>query len=298
MWKSIDFNVPASATVLEEKVDSVVNGVPDGLSAAGSRLSVVAEAIPVHKSPIALLAGKDAELTADLSAYLSTRSKFLCVHPYIHPVGDRRGDYAYLSPGGCREAVMAKLADPYEELEGDAAVFVKISGYDNADLANKLAAFNTVFPLVPLQLAQRRAADLAVLEKEKYILGNGFISPKFQYLDERQHSTNKKIDACLAELLGISHGYDIQNKRPETLLQELMAKKRQRSEESLEKWETLSSIFTGGAGEAAFISGSVRTIRNGFSKLGLRDGASPLAVICCWIGEEEAMTVFREVLGI
>lgn len=300
MWQSVNFNIPASAAALKQSADPVLTAVPGEMSAAQSRLSGVAGFIPVTPSPISGCATNAADLISRLNSLLAISTDFLCVHPYVHPVGDKRGDYTYLSPSSCRDAVLAKLADPYEKLPAGecGAVFLKLSGYDHADMAGKLAAFNTVFPVASLQLVQRRAADLAVLETDKYVFGNGFISPKFQKLKERQHQTNNKMDVALATMLAISHGYDTQNKRPETLLSELMTKKQNNTAEAAAAWEKISSIFSGGSGQAAYLSGSVRQIRHDFSKLAINDGAHVLTVICCWIGEPEAMTVFREVLGL
>ncbi|WP_027721201.1 hypothetical protein [Maridesulfovibrio zosterae] len=300
MWQTVNFTLPDTAAGIKQDSDSVLTAVSGEMSAAQSRLSGVAGFIPVTPSPISGNAGNAADLTNRLKTLLAVNAQFICVHPYVHPVGDKRGDYTYLSPSGCRDAVLAKLADPYEKLPASecGALFLKITGYDHADMAAKLAVFNNVFPVTSLQLVQRRAADLSVHENEKYIFGNGFISPKFQSLEERQHQTNKMMDARMARLVAVSHGYDTQNIRPESLLSELINKKRIQTEQADEVWKNLCSSFSGGSGNAAYLSGSVRQIRHDFSRLAIREGAHILSVICCWIGEAEAMTVFREVLGI
>ncbi|WP_319780786.1 hypothetical protein [Maridesulfovibrio sp.] len=300
MWKPVNYTLPESAAGIKQGADPVLNSVPGEVGAAQSRLNGVAGFIPVTPSPVSGPAGNAENLISRLNSLLAISADFLCVHPYVHPVGDKRGDYAYLSPSSCRDAVLAKLADPYENLpEGDcAAVFLQITGYDHADMAKKLAAFNTVFPVVPLQLVQRRAADLAVLETEKFIFGTGFVSPKFQKLDERQHKKNRDMDTAMASMLAYCHGYDTQNKRPETRLQEVMAKKQNKAAEAAASWAELAATFAGGSGQAAYLTGSVGQIRNDFSKLAITDGAHVLSVICCWIGQPEKMAIFKEVLGL
>ncbi|HAS87819.1 MAG TPA: hypothetical protein DCS48_00690 [Desulfovibrio sp.] len=274
--------------------------MPGEVSAAQNRLNGVAGFIPVTPSPVSGVAGNASDLISRLNSLLAISADFICIHPYVHPVGDKRGDYAYLSPSSCRDAMLTKLADPYEKLpEGQCGVvFLQLTGYDHADMAKKLAAFNTVFPVVSLQLVQRRAADLAVLETEKYVFGNGFISPKFQKLDERQHKKNRDMDAAMASMLAISHGYDTQNKRPETRLQEVMEKKKNQVAEAAASWTELAGTFAGGSGQAAYLAGTVGQIRNDFSKLAITDGAHVLSVICCWIGQPEELAIFKEVLGI
>ena len=300
MWKTVNFKIPDPAAAIKQDADPVLNAVPGEVAAAQSRLNGVTGFIPVTPSPVSGVAGNASDLISRLNSLLAISADFLCIHPYVHPVGDKRGDYAYLSPSSCRDAVMAKLADPYENLPAGecAAIFLQLTGYDHADMAKKLAAFNTVFPVVPLQLVQRRAADLAVLETEKFILGSGFVSPKFQKLDERQHHTNKAMDVGMASVLAYCHGYDTQNKRPETRLQEVMTKKKNQAAEAAASWAELAGTFTGGSGQAAYLIGTVGGIRNDFSKLAINDGAHVLTVTCCWIGAPEAMTVLREVLGI
>ncbi|MBI9109917.1 hypothetical protein [Maridesulfovibrio ferrireducens] len=300
MWKSVNFKVPAAAAAINQGADPVLAAVAGEMSAAGSRLSGVAGFIPVTPSIISGSAGNAQGLISQLNELLNVSSKFLCAHPYVHPLGDKRGDYTYLSPSGCLDGMLAKLADPSDDLPEtvSGSVFLKFTAYDHADLAAKLAAFNAVLPVTPLQMVQRRAEDLNVLETEKYILGDGFISPKFQDLDARQQVTNNKMDSKLARMVAVSHGYDCQNKRPETLLSELITKKQKATEEAGAAWERFCSLFSGGSGQAAYLNGSVRDIRLELANMGTSDGTHVLSVICCWIGEAEAMTVFREVLGI
>lgn len=300
MWQTVNFQLPETAAAIKQESDPVLNSVPGEVGAAESRLNGVAGFIPVTPSPVSGVAGNASDLISRLNSLLAISADFVCIHPYVHPVGDKRGDYTYLSPSACRDAMLAKLADPYENLpEGNcASVFLQITGYDHADMAKKLDTFNTVFPVVPLQLVQRRAADLAVLETEKYIFGNGFISPKFQKLDERQHKKNREMDAAMAFALAFCHGYDTQNKRPETRLQGVMAKKKNQAAEAAASWAELAGTFTGGSGQAAYLAGTVGQIRNDFSKLAITDGAHVLTVICCWIGQAEKMAIFKEVLGL
>ncbi|WP_319761874.1 hypothetical protein [Maridesulfovibrio sp.] len=300
MWKTVSFNLPGTAAAIKQGAAPVLNSVHGEVGAAQSRLNGVAGFIPVTPSPISGVAGNASDLISRLNSLLAISADFLCVHPYVHPVGDKRGDYTYLSPSSCRDAVLAKLADPYENLPAGecGAVFLQLTGYDHADMAKKLDTFNSVFPVVPLQLVQRRAADLAVLETEKYIFGTGFVSPKFQKLDERQHKKNRDMDAAMASMLAISHGYDTQNQRPETRLQEVMEKKRNQAAEAAASWAELAGTFAGGSGQAAYLTGSVGQIRNDFSKLAITDGAHVLSVICCWIGPPEKMAIFKEVLGL
>lgn len=300
MWQPVNFTLPNTAQTIQQSAASVLKAVNAELEAAQNRLSGVAGNIPVTPSPISAGATSAAELLQKLNELLAVSTHCLCVHPYVHPVGDKRGDYSYLSPSSCRDAVMAKLADPSEDLPAGecAAVFLQLTGFDHADMAKKLADFNAVFPATSLQLVQRRAGDLAVLETEKYVFGTGFVSPKFQRLDVRQQKKNRDMDTAMASALAYCHGYDSQNTRPETRLQAVMSKKKNKAAEAAASWEELSATFTGGAGQAAYLTGSVGRIRNEFSKLAITDGAHVLSVICCWIGQPEKLATFKEVLGL
>ncbi len=292
--------MPTSGAAIKQGADSVLAAVPDEMEAANNRLNGVAGFIPVTPSVISGEAGNAQIIISQLDELLNTSSQFICAHPYVHPLGDKRGDYTYLSPSTCIEGMLTKLADPAEKMpEGNCgSIFLKFTAYDHANLASILATFNSVFPVTPLQMVQRRAEDLNILETEKYVLGNGFVSPKFQNLDVRQHKTNKELDSKLASLVAVSHGYNCQNKRPELLLTELIVKKKTATEKLNTDWDNFCSLFKGGSGKAVYLSGDVLSITRDLSHMEIDDGTHALTVICGWIGDVQATTVFREVLGI
>ncbi len=161
-WSTVSLTTPPTLQTVHEGLHNCRTAIPAELDNSTARLNTVKETVTISANPVAAAASNVAALRASMESLLQAGGRFVCVHPYIHPLGDRRGDYAYLTPQQAVEGMAAKLADPKDlqaedELRG---VFLLLRGVDNDDFAKTLVAFNAVFPVTELQLAERRADGL------------------------------------------------------------------------------------------------------------------------------------------
>ena len=235
-----------------------------------------------------------------MNELLQVGGRFVCTHPYLHPLGDRRGDYSYLTPQQAVEGMAAKLADPMDlPADGDLqGLFLLLRGVDHRGFADALGAFNTIFPVTELQLAERRAGWLATLEKDKLIQATGPIHPAWHEQDPRRHGGGTEMETTLGPLVAMAEGYDQENVRPEAELAALIEKKRAHLQAIDAAWTALADNLQNGTGLALVLEGNSGSIHRQLVENTPPAEGYKLAAVCGWIGEAHQMTFFRELLGI
>lgn len=299
-WTSVSITLPASLQVVRNGLQECITAAPDELDASQARLAGVTGAATVAANPTADTASAVDTLRASMEALLQAGGRFVCVHPFIHPLGDRRGDYAYLTPQQAVEGLAAKLADP-KDLQAGAAlrgVFLVLRGVNYAGFAETLAAFNAVFPVTELQQAQRRAASLASLEKDKLIQETGPIHPAWRSQEPRRHQGGTTLETGLGGLLGMAEGYDVENTRPEAELDALIEKKRAHLKALDAAWTAITEGLQGNIGAGLVLDGNIGGIYRQLTEALPPVEGYKLAAACCWIGNADDMTFFQELLGL
>lgn len=302
----ISFTVPATAATIRSGLSAVVTGVA-GVTAEGTgRLAAVTGGAVPQKSPLAGAAANVAALRAQLDALLQAGGRFVCVHPYVHPVGDRRGEYSYLTPSDCVAALGDKIADP-EDGAGDAdagnlaAVCVLLHAADHGPFAALLAAFNAVFPVTELQLAERRARQLITLEKDKRIIATAPKEPRWVASAPHRHGALCGMDTALGALVAQSEAFAAENASAEAELAALMQARAAHVAQLDAAWQALCSGLSGDAGDAGlgwYLSGDAAGMARQLAAGGTPVSAYKLCAALCWVGAAERVAVFKEVFGL
>jgi hypothetical protein len=268
-----------------------------------------------QKSPLAGAAANVAALRAQLEALLQAGGRFVCVHPYVHPVGDRRGEYSYLTPSDCVAALAGKVADPEdqpsetasEDGAGDAddgnlaAVCVLLHAADHGPFAALLAAFNAVFPVTELQLAERRARQLITLEKDKRIIATAPKEPRWVASAPHRHGALCGMDSALGALVAQSEAFAAENASAEAELAALMQARVAHVAQLDAAWQALCSGLSGDAGAAGlgwYLSGDAAGMARQLAAGGTPVSAYKLSAALCWVGATERVAVFKEVFGL
>jgi hypothetical protein len=256
-----------------------------------------------QKSPLAGAAANVTALRTQLEALLQAGGRFVCVHPYVHPVGDRRGEYSYLTPSDCVAALADKIADP-EDGAGDAdagnlaAVCVLLHAADHGPFAALLAAFNAVFPVTELQLAERRARQLITLEKDKRIIATAPKEPRWVASAPHRHGALCGMDTALGALVAQSEAFAAENASAEAELSAIMQARAAHVAQLDAAWQALCSGLAGDAGLGWYLSGDAAGMARQLAAGGTPVSAYKLCGALCWVGAAERVAVFKEVFGL
>ncbi|WP_027361092.1 hypothetical protein [Halodesulfovibrio aestuarii] len=296
-WSNISF-APVGANIYQS-LSPVLSGAAGELAGSKGRLSSITGVVPVARNPLSTGAATVAALRSALIDLTAQSGQCVCVHPYVHTVGHRRGEYSYLTPNDALKALGNKLIDAEEKLPSGklGAVFVLLYGATHADFVKQLGAFLQVFPVTELQLVMRRANALNTHEKDKFITPAGRMWPEFRQRDLRQHGTVRSVGSCLGPLVAVGEGYN-EATTPEAQLAALMDKKAAHIQQAENAWQQLVATMQGGAGKAMYCEGSLAGLRAELFKSGTPSSVYKLCTAMCWLGAPQQLTVLKEVFGL
>jgi len=299
-WQSITFAVPPAAVAIHDGFGPVVSGISGEVAGAQARLAAVTGGAVAQASPLAASASGVVALREALEALVASGGRMVAVHPYIHPAGDRRGDYSYLTPVDCVAALAAKLTDAEDLPEAGslAAVVVLIHAFDHAPFAAALAAFNAVFPVTELQLAERRARALASLEADKLIIATAPREPRWTTATPHRHATVRSMETQLGPLLAQCEAYDAENTPPEAELAVLLAERAAHVAQLEAAWSAFASACFGDAGLGMYLAGDAENMARQLLAGGAPAAAYKLCAAVCWVGHSDRVAIFREVFGL
>ncbi|SOB60524.1 conserved protein of unknown function [Pseudodesulfovibrio profundus] len=299
-WNPITLAPPPSLQAVHDELQGCRGAAPNELDASQNRLAAVNGAIPIASNPVAAAAAGVEALRIATIGLLQAGGHFLCLHPYIHPLGDRRGEYAYLTPQQTVTGMADKLADPQDVLSKNSleSVFLLLRGVDHDHFAAVLDAFCTLFPVTELMLAKRRAKWLATLEKDKLIRAVGPVHPSWHSHETRRHPRTVQLDQEMGGLLGMAEGYEQENTRPEAELNALIEKKRTHLQELDAAWTLVTDALRGDSGVGLALNGNMGSIRRQ-----LKENTPPvegykLSALCCWIGSIDDVAFIREMVSL
>lgn len=296
----ITMHTPPTATTIHDGLAAVTSGIAGEVAGAQARLAAVTGGAVVQSAALSGAAAGASALRDQLAALLQSGGTMLAVHPYIHPVGDRRGDYSYLTPSDCVAALASKLTDT-EDLPDSgnlAAVVVLIHALDHAAFAAALGAFNAVFPVTELQLAERRAAQLATLETDKGIITTAPKEPRWVANAPHRHGTACRLDTSLGALLAQCEGYDSENTSPEAELAALLTERAAHVAALEAAWVAFCNGLQGGNALGSYCTGDAESIARQLVASGAPAAAYKLCAAVCWVGAPERVRLFKEVFGL
>lgn len=297
LWSNISF-APTGANI-HQSLSPVLSGAAGELAGSKGRLSSITGVVPAARNPLSAGAATVAALRSALIDLTAQSGRCVCVHPYVHTVGHRRGEYSYLTPNDALKALGNKLVDAEETLPSCklGAVFVLLYGATHSDFVKQLDAFLQVFPVTELQLVMRRANALNTHEEDKFITPAGRIWPEFQQRDLRQHCAVRSVDSRLGRLVAVGEGYN-ESTTPEAQLAALMDKKAAHIQQAEQAWQQLVESMKGGAGKALYREGSLAGLRGELLKSGTPLSVYKLSAAMCWLASPQQLKVLKEVLGL
>ncbi|MDK2956538.1 MAG: hypothetical protein PWQ57_2034 [Desulfovibrionales bacterium] len=299
-WTSASFRTPDAAQELRSQVAGALSAAPAALGDRAGRLAAVAGVLPLEPSPVAAGASGAATLRSQLAGLFAAGGRSLWIHPYAHPVGDRRGAYAYLTPQDAVAALAAKLADPVDAPPAGemVAVCLMICGVEHGDFARALQAAADVFPSAALRMALRRARWLAGLETSKFLRPEAPAQPLWETGDPSRLPALARRRAALTASLAQLEAYAAEDVTPEDELAAVIAARRARLTAQDDAWRTLREQLAGGAGHVLTAQGDAAGIRRRLLAVAAPDAGYTLTMLGCWLGAPETMTFLRELLSV
>lgn len=300
MLSPIHFKWPSTFSAVNSSAANKLTNAAAQITAAKSRLQN-APALAVTSNPIAAnCAGALNELNA-LHAVLMANVNSFCVHPWTQGVGQGDSHYRYLSPANAMAATAKKFidsADVHKPAVAVDAICVLLSATSYAQLSATLQQFCIVFPDAQLHLCQRRAKQLATLEKDKLLLpdaaGNAVWRPG------RVAAIARSGIGCRAvgERLSLAVGYEAGGVVSDAELINLANKKAQHLTDVKTAIETFAASFAGAVGRGVFIANkNPEQIKNQLAVHSLGHD-EPLACCVVYAGAPGKLTLLREVLGL
>lgn len=300
-WSTLSVRAP-------ETLKDVRKGISPSLETTGladiqTRIASANSSVSLARNPLSGLSAVVNDLQAQAEDLLSFGGRVLCVHPYLHPVGDRRGDFSYLTAADCIKHLAAKFADVVDCAASDSAaqlgaVCVLLSAHDHAMFSSKLSAFNAVFPVTELQLAQRRARWLHTLHSDKFVIPPSPIWPEWTRPDCRVHKTVSTLDTSISALLAVAAGYDADNTSPCDELADVIDQKVDQISTLSAAWDALSISLSGGDAKVLHLEGSAGAIHRKLLTSELGIAGDKLCAAVCWTGAPERVALFKELWNV
>ncbi|ABC33408.1 conserved hypothetical protein [Hahella chejuensis KCTC 2396] len=298
-WRLTAFspsNTEAQAVALAAPI---LAGADASLAEASARMQGVS--LSYARNPLAAQANEAAAARDAYLALMRYEGQTLCVHPFQEGVGDGSGLYRYLSAPNAAARLAAKLTDaqdvgrPRGQLD---AVAVLIVARDLAGFAERLKLFNAVFPAPELQLAQRRAAQLATLEQEKFILPDAPLTPPWIARDGLQIPRLAQHGRAVGAQLATAQGYAAETPNPIVELQGVIERKRQRLQQLQNHYTQLKSQLTGQAGFALYAQGDAPNVAAQLQAPGVPGHEYVLTAGALFVAKAGQLTFLKEMFGL
>ena len=117
-WNAVDFSPSDTLSGIGDSLMPAVEGLVSDVQAGAGKLTELAEKVPNAVPDVSALAGMADELRGRLAGLMTGSVSVLCVHPWQQGVGDRKGDYAWLTPENALASLSARCVPAC--LTGDA----------------------------------------------------------------------------------------------------------------------------------------------------------------------------------
>ncbi|WP_020411015.1 hypothetical protein [Hahella ganghwensis] len=299
-WEAGPFQFPPSGQQVLDQVAPVLSGASVELSAAQNRLESIGASFVTN--PLALIADKAQQAREQLRGLLNVKGQVLCVHPFLEGIGQGQGRYQYLSAPNLVQCLAEKLQDKHDEgrpVGPCDALCILVTATEYGRFSEALGSFNQVFPVPELQLAERRAGQLAVLESEKTIQPNAALNPHWKDRDHGQYPLAQEIRRGIGAQVGLMESFDAENQTPIDELQQLIAKKQRWLQQQEDNITALKARCSGPAGFRLFLENqSPSGIAKALQAPGLPGHENVLAAGVLLVTEPGGLTLFKEVLGL
>lgn len=300
MFSDIQFRWPPSFADVNTATSAKLANAAAEIGEAKGRLQAV-PAVPVVSNPVADESAGSLAALAQLHALLAREALCICVHPWTQGVGQGEGVARYLSPANAVTAAAAKFtdgADTHKPKTAMEVVCVVLSATSFKQLGEAVGQFCAVMPSAPLAMCQRRAMQLATLERDKAELPNAPGNAMWAPSHLRAVKPVRGGVAALGEQLAHACGYEEGGISAVQELTALADKKQQAITAATNAITAITNTFTGGNGKGVFISARApEQIKNQLAGSGL-DHDAPLACCMVYAAPAGSLDVLRELLGL
>ena len=196
-WNAVDFSPSDTLSGIGDSLMPAVEGLVSDVQAGVGKLTELAEKVPNAVPDVSALAGMADELRGQLAGLMTGSVSVLCVHPWQQGVGDRKGDYAWLTPENALASLSARCVPACltgDAPQGNAALVLVVTAPELSAFMDALGAFNGVFLIREMEQAGRRAAALATLELDKFVIPKAPCFPPWEWLTPGTPSTGAAFE--------------------------------------------------------------------------------------------------------
>ena len=300
VWNVIDFAPSSSLGELTDALTPAVEGLVADMRAGAGKLSALVEKVPNAIPDTSKLSGMADALRDKLSGLMTMQVSILCVHPWQQGIGDRKGEYAWLSPENALLSLSARCVP--ECLIGDApqagaALALVVTAPDLAAFAKALAAFGDVFPLRELEQAKRRAEALATLEIDKFVVPPVPCYPPWEWLTPGTPEIGAAIEQATGAVLARIEAAKAAALAPLDALREAGERLNTQLQAVVEKGEALGKALTGTNALCfgAYLTGSLADIARDLRLVSPPANAShKLTAVLLFVGSGPQLSFFQE----
>lgn len=300
IFQPIAFTWPASLSDIAQEMAGFLTNASAELDSAGERLTAAPGASLVNNPVAGECVGAAASFN-QLVDLVAGRVRVLCVHPWQQGVGQGENHYRYLSPANAMVHAAAKVTeavDAHRPRGALDALTIIITGKSFADFSNSLRAFNQLFPVPDLQLCERRAGQLAILENDKQILPDAMRNAYWRDRNKITAGLLRNGLSVVGEVCAHAMAYEGGGTDPDAELQILIQKKHATLQASSDAIEALAGQFSGGNAKAVFLENQTpQQLQNTLSNSGLTHD-DPLC--CCLVltAEQGGLLTLQQLLGL
>ncbi|HFO1262962.1 TPA: hypothetical protein ACHIV7_001907 [Pseudomonas aeruginosa] len=207
-WAPVTIRWPAQTTRWLDDLGVAQQLAGGELAGTAERLRGLQDLATTNPGPVAGAA--EAAITAGRSAMASTLGEVpacLAVTPFLAGVGQGQGNQRFLSAPNLLHQLADKLLQLQQDVQDRYALVLLFLGTRYDQLAATLARFNALLPVPDLQRAERRAASLARLELEKWVMPSTTPGPRWQDLPLDRCTITRAAQQSLSGQLAVLEGY-------------------------------------------------------------------------------------------
>ena len=298
-FQRVAFAPPSVTANLAEGLSPALASVQQGFSEGAKSL----QGLGLPPSGTGELVAQMAAARQGVTAAVRSPASFMAITPFQYGIGNRKGEYAYLTPEQALTALAGRMADaPQKDLGAELALVVLLVGTVNhAAMAQALTAFNVVFPIPQLEQVCRRAQALATLETDKFVIPKGPGYPAWGQVAPQQNCMGQMVAKALGSMLATGEGAALATTSPTERLAAFGQKQARKIEEKAATLQHLAQSMIGGndAWTGFSIHATGAALFRYLGKLSLPfDAASKCTSLLCWFGKPDQVAFYRESFGL
>lgn len=302
-WTSVTMQWPSEATQWVEGLDEAKGLASTEIAKTEERLAGMTAT--TNPGPVGSAVQEAIEVgRAAMTEQLATAPASLVVTPFQSGMGQGRGYQKFLSAPNLLEALADKLIDidagrPEGEQYGLCVLFLS-TRFDQ--FAATLGRFNALLPTPDLERAERRAANIARLEAEKWTLPTAETLPRWGALPLERCTVTRVSQQTLNSQLAIYESYAADTS-PMADLSALATRKAEQQAACDQQLTDLQNALANGLPDATMQARMIGPGDAAELRRQLLEGPTPGYewVLCAGLlllGSEESLSFVQELIGL